>query len=42
VRGILPVARLGDRAWPPHPEVRALRQRLATAHPAFIDSEDNA
>ena len=42
VRGILPVARLGDRAWPPHPEVRALRQRLATAHPAFIVSEDNA
>jgi 4-amino-4-deoxychorismate lyase len=35
VRGILPVARLGDRAWPPHPEVAALRMRLAAEHPAF-------
>ena len=42
VRGILPVARLGDRAWPPHAEVRALRQRLAATHPAFNLSEDNA
>ena len=42
VRGILPVARLGDRAWPPHAEVRALRQRLAATHPAFNVSEDNA
>ena len=42
VRGILPVARLGDRAWPPHPEVRALRQHLAGVHPAFTASEDNA
>jgi 4-amino-4-deoxychorismate lyase len=42
VRGILPVARLGDRAWMPHPEVRALRRRLAAAHPAFIVPEDNA
>ena len=42
VRGILPVARLGDRAWPPHAEARALRQRLAAMHPAFTVSEDNA
>lgn len=35
VRGILPVARLGDRAWPSHPQVRALRERLAGEHPAF-------
>lgn len=35
VRGILPVARLGDRAWPSHPQVRALRERLAAEHPAF-------
>jgi 4-amino-4-deoxychorismate lyase len=35
VRGILPVARLGGRSWPPHPQVRALRQRLAAEHPAF-------
>lgn len=42
VRGILPVARLGDREWPPHPQVRVLHQRLAAAHPAFTVSEDNA
>ena len=35
VRGILPVARLGGRSWPPHPQVQALRQRLAAEHPAF-------
>lgn len=35
VRGILPVARLGGRAWSPHPQVRALQQRLAAEHPAF-------
>lgn len=35
VRGILPVARLGDHAWAPHPAVRELRRRLAAAHPAF-------
>jgi 4-amino-4-deoxychorismate lyase len=40
VRGILPVARLGDRAWPAHPAVQDLRQRLAAAHPAF--NEDHA
>lgn len=35
VRGILPVARLDDRAWPAHPAVRELLRRLAAAHPAF-------
>lgn len=35
VRGILPVARLGARAWPPHPAVAALSRQLAAAHPAF-------
>ncbi|MEQ1511066.1 MAG: aminodeoxychorismate lyase [Lysobacteraceae bacterium] len=35
VRGILPVARLGDRVWSPHPAVDEARRRLAAAHPAF-------
>ncbi len=35
VRGILPVARLGERAWPPHPAVADALRRLAAAHPAF-------
>ncbi|NOT89345.1 MAG: aminodeoxychorismate lyase [Lysobacter sp.] len=35
VRGILPVARLGDRVWPPHPAVDDIRRRLAAGHPAF-------
>ncbi len=35
VRGILPVARLGTRCWSPHPQILALQQRLAAAHPAF-------
>jgi 4-amino-4-deoxychorismate lyase len=35
VRGILPVARLGERSWPPHPQVQALQRRLAAEHPAF-------
>ncbi|MCM2338481.1 MAG: aminotransferase class IV [Lysobacter sp.] len=35
VRGILPVARLGERMWAPHPRVVALQQRLAAEHPAF-------
>jgi 4-amino-4-deoxychorismate lyase len=34
-RGILPVARLGAKAWPPHPQVAALQQRLSVDHPAF-------
>jgi 4-amino-4-deoxychorismate lyase len=40
VRGILPVARLGDRTWPPHPAVQVLRERLGQAHPAFVSKED--
>lgn len=39
VRGILPVARLGDRSWPPHPQVAALQRLLASAHPAFAAPE---
>lgn len=35
VRGILPVARLGEAHWDPHPRVAALQQRLAGAHPGF-------
>lgn len=37
VRGILPVNRLGQRAWPPHPQVAALRRALAIDHPAFTE-----
>jgi 4-amino-4-deoxychorismate lyase len=36
VRGILPVARLGERRWSPHPAVAALQGRLAAVHPAFV------
>lgn len=35
VRGILTVARLGGRTWPPHPGVVRAQRLLATAHPAF-------
>ncbi len=35
LRGILPVARLGDRVWAPHPAVEDARRRLAAAHAAF-------
>lgn len=36
LRGILPVRRLGDRAWPTiDPEIRALQAELAGAHPGF-------
>ena len=35
VRGILPVARLGDRSWLPHPAVARAMRLLAGAHPAF-------
>ena len=38
VRGILPVARLGDRIWRPHPQLAALHQRLANEHPGFARS----
>ncbi|KGQ18946.1 Aminodeoxychorismate lyase [Lysobacter dokdonensis DS-58] len=35
VRGILPVARIGEHAYSPHPAVAELRQRLARVHPGF-------
>jgi 4-amino-4-deoxychorismate lyase len=35
VRGILEVARLGDREWSPDPRIARLRGRLAAEHPAF-------
>jgi len=35
VRGILPLVRLGSRAWPPHPAIAAARQLLAGIHPGF-------
>jgi 4-amino-4-deoxychorismate lyase len=35
VRGILEVERLCERTWSPHPQVAALRQCLASDHPAF-------
>ncbi|TWI03491.1 4-amino-4-deoxychorismate lyase [Luteimonas cucumeris] len=35
VRGILPVARLGESGWALHPQVSALRDRLAAAVPMF-------
>ena len=35
VRGILPVARLDGCTWPVHPQVSALRELLAAAHPGF-------
>ncbi|MET4730125.1 4-amino-4-deoxychorismate lyase [Lysobacter enzymogenes] len=40
VRGILPVARLGERQWAPHPAVAGLRRRLGDAHPAFVPGDD--
>lgn len=43
VRGILPVARLGERVWSSHPMVAAARRRLAAAHPAFaVDPSEDA
>ncbi|MGY3264260.1 aminodeoxychorismate lyase [Lysobacter sp. HA35] len=41
VRGILEVARLGDRVWSPHPQVARLRGRLATEHPAFAHTPES-
>lgn len=35
VRGILPVARLGGRAWHDREEIHAARRALASSHPAF-------
>ncbi|QWP76046.1 aminodeoxychorismate lyase [Lysobacter sp. K5869] len=40
VRGILPVARLDERQWAPHPAVAGLRRRLGDAHPAFVPGDD--
>ncbi|ALN90714.1 aminodeoxychorismate lyase [Lysobacter gummosus] len=40
VRGILPVARLGERQWAPHPALAGLRHRLGAAHPAFVPVAD--
>jgi len=40
LRGILPVARLGARAWAPHPAVAEAQRLLAAAHPAFASHED--
>ena len=40
VRGILGVARLGERTWPSHPAVVEARRLLARTHPGFsIDVE---
>ena len=40
VRGILPLARLGARAWPAHPAIAVARVALARRHPAFaLDME---
>lgn len=36
VRGILPVARLGTREWPPHPALAAARIALSRLHPSFV------
>ena len=35
VRGILPVGRLADRSWAPHPALAALQRRLGRSEPAF-------
>ena len=39
VRGILPVGRLGDRNWPPHPSFDELKARLSMAYPMFSRPE---
>lgn len=40
VRGILEVARLGDRTWSPDARIARLRARLAAAHPAFAPAPE--
>jgi len=35
VRGILPLAQLATRDWPPHAAVAAAQQKLAALHPGF-------
>lgn len=35
VRGILPVARMGEREWAPHPAMARARHALARIHPGF-------
>lgn len=35
VRGILPVGRLGDRVWAPHPSLAELQRHLGRSEPAF-------
>ncbi|TXH77386.1 MAG: aminodeoxychorismate lyase [Lysobacteraceae bacterium] len=35
LRGILPVVRLGDRRWAPHPAMADAVRRLSAAHPAL-------
>ena len=39
VRGILPVASLGTRAWARHPALARLQERLTMAYPAFAGAE---
>lgn len=41
VRGILEVARLGDRTWSPDARIARLRARLAAAHPAFAPAPES-
>jgi 4-amino-4-deoxychorismate lyase len=38
VRGILPVASLGARAWAPHPALAELQDGLAMAYPMFAQA----
>lgn len=42
VRGILPVAALGARAWAPHPALADLQERLAMAYPMFSEALPDA
>ena len=42
VRGILPVASLGARAWAGHPLLAELQERLAMAYPMFSVAREGA